>query len=226
MPPVSAWTHTGVRAGFEVVFAEQTFRGHVLRGHTTAVEGEEAWSVGYRIEVDSHWRTRRAEIEAVTAAGALRTVLERADLAPDTNASAGTDAPAHVRADTAPFPDPAPSLDTNPDPAPPRWLVDGVPDPRLDGCLDVDLESSAVTNTLPVHRLGLPPGRTHQAPAAFVRAQDLGVQRIEQEYRFRERTPGSLLLDYASATFDFACVLTLDAAGLVLDYPGIAVRER
>lgn len=210
MPPVSAWTHTGVRAGFEVMFADQTSRGHVLCGHTTAVEGEAAWSVGYRIEVDRHWRTRRAEIEAVTSAGSLRTVLERADPDPDTNASAGTGAPAHARAD----------------PAPTRWLVDGLPDPRLDGCRDVDLESSAVTNTLPVHRLDLPPGRTHQAPAAFVRAQDLGVQRIEQEYRFRERTPGTLLLDYASATFDFACVLTLDAAGLVLDYPGIAVRER
>jgi uncharacterized protein len=199
MPPVSAWTHTGLRAGFEAMFAERTDHGHVLRGHTTAVEGEQAWSVGYRIHVDRHWCTRRAEIEAVTATGTFRTVLERADV--DADAPVGTDVPA-------------------------RWFVDGAPDPRLDGCLDVDLESSAVTNTLPVHRLDLRPGRTHQAPAAFVRAQDLGVQRIEQDYRFRERTPGTLLLDYASATFDFACVLTLDTAGLVLEYPGIAVRER
>lgn len=204
MPPVSAWTHTGVRAGFEVMFAERTGHGYVLRGHTTAVEDEQAWSVGYRIEVDRHWRTRRAEIEAVTAAGTLRTTLERADLDAD--------------AATGPVPDTTP--------APARWLVDGVPAPDLDGCLDVDLESSAVTNTLPVHRLDLPPGPARQAPAAFVRAQDLGVQRIEQEYRFRERTPGTVVLDYTSATFDFACVLTLDAAGLVLEYPGIAVRER
>ncbi len=204
MPPVSAWTHTGVRAGFEVMFAERTDRGHVLLGHTTAVEGEHAWSVGYRIDVDRHWCTRRAEIEAVTAAGALRTVLERADLDPNPGRNPGAE--------------PAPAL--------PRWLVDRVPAPRLDGCLDVDLESSAVTNTLPVHRLDLSPGRTHQAPAAFVGAGDLGVRRIEQDYRFRERTPGALLLDYASATFDFACALTLDSAGLVLEYPGIAVRER
>lgn len=32
------------------------------------------------------------------------------------------------------------------------------PGPRLDGCFDVDLESSSMTNTLPVHRLGLAPG--------------------------------------------------------------------
>ena len=33
-----------------------------------------------------------------------------------------------------------------------NWLVDGEPAAHLDGCLDVDLESSAVTNALPVHR--------------------------------------------------------------------------
>jgi len=37
-----------------------------------------------------------------------------------------------------------------------RWLVDGQPAPGLDGCLDVDLESSALTNALPVRRMGLP----------------------------------------------------------------------
>src|SRR5689334_17436234 len=31
-----------------------------------------------------------------------------------------------------------------------RWRVDGAPAPALDGCLDVDLESSALTNALPV----------------------------------------------------------------------------
>ena len=35
------------------------------------------------------------------------------------------------------------------------WLVDAMPAPHLDGCIDVDLESSAMTNALPVHRLGL-----------------------------------------------------------------------
>lgn len=37
-----------------------------------------------------------------------------------------------------------------------HWQVDGVPAPDVDGCLDVDLESSATTNVLPVRRLGLP----------------------------------------------------------------------
>src|ERR1700722_17273784 len=39
-----------------------------------------------------------------------------------------------------------------------RWRVDGRAAPELDGCLDVDLESSAMTNALPVHRLLLSVG--------------------------------------------------------------------
>jgi uncharacterized protein len=34
-----------------------------------------------------------------------------------------------------------------------QWKVDGEAAPQLDGCLDVDLEASAFTNALPVHRL-------------------------------------------------------------------------
>ena len=36
-----------------------------------------------------------------------------------------------------------------------RWTIDGSPRPELDGCRDVDLESSAFTNMMPVHRLAL-----------------------------------------------------------------------
>ncbi|OXM48090.1 putative glycolipid-binding domain-containing protein [Amycolatopsis alba] len=101
-----------------------------------------------------------------------------------------------------------------------RWRVDGVPDPRLDGCFDVDLESSSMTNTLPVHRLGLALGAASEAPAAYVRAGDLAVERLEQRYR---RT-GDLDFAYTAPVFDFSCVLNYDEHLLVTDYPGIAVR--
>src|SRR3712207_3202319 len=39
-----------------------------------------------------------------------------------------------------------------------RWRVDGLPVPLLDGCFDLDLESSALTNAFPVHRLQLAVG--------------------------------------------------------------------
>jgi len=106
-----------------------------------------------------------------------------------------------------------------------RWSVDGVHRPELDGCLDVDLESSALTNTIPVHRLALPVGREHSASAAYVRAVDLGVERLEQHYTRLPDEPG-FRFDYEAPQFGFRCVLLYDSAGLVVDYPGIATRMR
>jgi hypothetical protein len=105
-----------------------------------------------------------------------------------------------------------------------RWSVDGVIAEHLDGCLDVDLESSACTNTLPVHRLRLGVGDRAGAPAAYVRSPDLGVERLEQEYVRVDDDGTRQRYDYASPAFDFAGRLVYDDAGLVLDYPGIAQR--
>jgi uncharacterized protein len=105
-----------------------------------------------------------------------------------------------------------------------RWLINGVLAPHLDGCLDVDLESSAMTNTLPVHRLGLPEGGQADAPAAYVRALDLRVDRLEQAYRRIADAAGQQLYDYAAPAFGFTSRLIYDESGLVVDYPGIARR--
>jgi hypothetical protein len=40
----------------------------------------------------------------------------------------------------------------------------------------------AMTNALPVHRMALPIGARAAAPAAYVRAADSSVERLEQEY--------------------------------------------
>ena len=105
-----------------------------------------------------------------------------------------------------------------------RWLVDGVPAPHLDGCLDVDLESSAMTNALPVRRMGLPPGAGAAAPAAYVRAVGLAVERLEQTYLRAPDEAARQRYDYAAPAFGFTCRLIYDESGLVIDYPGIAVR--
>jgi hypothetical protein len=105
-----------------------------------------------------------------------------------------------------------------------HWLVNSQTAPQLDGCLDVDLESSAMTNALPVRRLGLAVAAQAAAPAAYVRAVGLAVDRLDQTY---ERAPDQGVgprYDYAAPAFDVQCRLTYDSSGLVIDYPGIAVR--
>jgi hypothetical protein len=105
-----------------------------------------------------------------------------------------------------------------------RWLAGGVPAPHLDGCLDVDLESSAMTNALPVRRMRLAPGAGAAAPAAYVRAVGLAVERLEQTYLRAPDEAAGQSYDYAAPVFDFACRIAYDESGLVLSYPGIAAR--
>ncbi len=81
-----------------------------------------------------------------------------------------------------------------------------------------------MTNALPVRRMGLAIGAQASAPAAYVRALDLSVERLEQSY-VRIADEGShQQYDYCAPAFDFRCKLVYDECGLALDYPGIATR--
>ncbi|MDH2444843.1 putative glycolipid-binding domain-containing protein [Amnibacterium sp. CER49] len=107
------------------------------------------------------------------------------------------------------------------------WTVDGVRTDELDGCLDVDLEASALTNALPVRRLLVAGRAAANAPAAFVPVHAPDVRRLEQRYvRAGGTGDGPPAFDYTAPAFDFAARITYDGAGLVLDYPGIARRSR
>ncbi len=71
-----------------------------------------------------------------------------------------------------------------------------------------------------MHRLALAVGAAAEAPAAYVRADGLAIERLEQRYeRIADRR-----YDYRAPAFDFRCELAYDRHGLVLEYPGIAVR--
>jgi hypothetical protein len=104
------------------------------------------------------------------------------------------------------------------------WLVNGVAMPALQGCQDVDLESSALTNALPVHRLGLAVGEAAQSPAVYVRALDLAVERLEQRYAREADEAGGQRYEYEAPRFELRCELVYDRHGLLLDYPGLARR--
>jgi hypothetical protein len=104
------------------------------------------------------------------------------------------------------------------------WLVDGRHLPQLAGCRDVDLEASAFTNAFPVQRLALEVGEQAEAPAAYVRAPHLRVARLEQRYARLPDDGDHRRYDYEAPAFDFRATLVYDELGLVLDYPGIAIR--
>jgi hypothetical protein len=105
-----------------------------------------------------------------------------------------------------------------------RWRVDGVPAPRLDGCSDVDLEASVFTNALPVRRLRLAVGESADAPAAYVRVPELRVERLEQRYQRLHDDGPHTRYDYRAPAFRYGAILAYDESGLVVEYPGLAVR--
>ncbi len=105
------------------------------------------------------------------------------------------------------------------------WLVDhGAGAARTDfsGALDVNLAFSPLFNALPVRRLDLHRvAAQHHLPTVFVSLPHLEVQLIRQSYR-TVSVSAPAVVSYTSDTFEEE--LTVDADGLVLDFPGLAKR--
>lgn len=104
-----------------------------------------------------------------------------------------------------------------------RWYVDDRLQPHLDGCLDIDLEGSVLTNAFPVRRAALEEVTAWDAPAAYVRVDDLVVERLDQSYR-RTNSANADRYSYRAPAFEFACDLVYDGTGFVTGYPGLSVR--
>jgi hypothetical protein len=99
----------------------------------------------------------------------------------------------------------------------------------LDEALDCDIEFCPATNSMPILRLGL----VHDAEAAaeytmaWVRMPSLEVVPSRQLYagsRAYDPDTGTAAVSYSCG--DFGAELTVDADGIVVDYPGLAARRR
>ena len=101
-----------------------------------------------------------------------------------------------------------------------NWRADGEPRGDLEGCLDVDVQVTPFTNTLPVRRLGLARDESREIRAAYVRVPELTVEPVEQRYTCLEPLgEAGGRYRYAGIFRDFTAELPVDADGLVLDYP-------
>jgi hypothetical protein len=94
-----------------------------------------------------------------------------------------------------------------------RWFVDGKERPDLEGCVDVDLGASPVTNALPIKRNRIEVGTKIDLTAAWVRFPSLEVLPLKQSY---ERV-GARRFVYRSNT-GFKAELELDGFGMVRRY--------
>jgi hypothetical protein len=94
--------------------------------------------------------------------------------------------------------------------------------PGLDGCIDIDIAMTPLTNTLPIRRLGLAVGERREMDVVYVKMPDLVVVPVTQSYEFLEATNEGALYRYQSSTFQ--AELSVDRNDLVVSYPTVWER--
>jgi len=101
------------------------------------------------------------------------------------------------------------------------WRSNGAEVPSVRGAVDLDLNFSPSTNLLPIRRLDLEVGQEGAVRAAWLRFPSFAFEPLEQTYRRID----AATYRYTSAGGRFTADLTVNEAGLVTVYPGLAEAE-
>jgi hypothetical protein len=105
-----------------------------------------------------------------------------------------------------------------------HWTVDGAARPDREGCVDVDIAATPLTNTFPIRRFAhLDVGERVTSGVAWVDVPALGVARVDQTYERLADQDGLARWRYSDPLHG-AFVLSVDTDGLVVDYEGFARR--
>lgn len=102
-----------------------------------------------------------------------------------------------------------------------EWRQNGILCPGVQGCLDIDLAFTPLTNLLPIRRLALMVGGSAPVLAARLRFPDFALVPLQQTYT-REAEHS---YRYESDGGKFTAALEVNGEGLVLRYGGIWVAE-
>jgi len=102
-----------------------------------------------------------------------------------------------------------------------RWRLNGIEQPTVTGCIDVDLNFSPSTNLLPIRRLNLTVGQEAVVKAAWLQFPSFGLEPLSQVYsRIDEST-----YRYESGEGKFTADLKVDHVGFVREYPAFWQTE-
>jgi hypothetical protein len=101
------------------------------------------------------------------------------------------------------------------------WTLDGEPAPALAGAIDIDIQATPFTNTLPIRRLALAEGASAAIRVAYLTVPELTLLPAEQRYTCLQ---DSRLHRFEALETGFAAELSVDPDGLVTDYPGLFRR--
>ena len=102
-----------------------------------------------------------------------------------------------------------------------NWAVNGLNNPAVQGCIDVDLNFSPSTNLLPIRRLNLGVGQQAEVKAAWLRFPGFELEPLVQVYQ----RVNEFCYRYESGGGTFTADLTVNEVGFVRNYPGIWTSE-
>lgn len=98
----------------------------------------------------------------------------------------------------------------------------GNPLPALASCVDIDIQATPFTNTLPVRRLGLDVGASSEISVVYIPVPALVVRPERQ--RYTRSSPNKYLFEGLESGFQ--AELEVDEQGLVVEYAGLFERLR
>jgi len=101
-----------------------------------------------------------------------------------------------------------------------NWYVNGQPDEKFSGCIDIDISLTPFTNTLPINRLKLSEKESGQIMVVYVDILGRKTMPVQQKYTRLSHTG----YKYENVPNDFESVITVDDLGLVVKYPGLFER--
>ncbi len=100
----------------------------------------------------------------------------------------------------------------------------GTPMSELQGCFDVDITATPFTNTLPIRRLNLISGEFAEIKVVYFTIPEMRVSVEPQRYTCLETNSAGGKYKFESLNDGFTAVITVDADGLVEDYPQLFKR--
>ncbi len=102
----------------------------------------------------------------------------------------------------------------------------GKPIPELNGCLDVDISITPFTNTLPIRRLKLQPVEYEDITVVHIALHTQAIRLVRQRYTCLQSPVGDEqgMYQYQNFSYKYTSYLSVDADGLVCDYPEVYKR--
>ena len=102
-----------------------------------------------------------------------------------------------------------------------NWTKNGEGVLEFKGCIDIDISLTPFTNSLPINRLQWELNKPQQIKVLFLDILSQEIIPVQQRYTKLSNTK----FKFENVPNDFEAIITVDASGIVVNYPGLFVRK-